>query len=64
MRVSWFATAGSFANDRTGRGEEELETFTENAWTAPDEARNVHLFVVLRDSRGGVAFASHEVVTR
>lgn len=64
MRVSWFATAGAFANDRTGRGEEELETFTENAWTAPDEARSVHLFVVLRDSRGGVAFSSHEIVTR
>jgi len=64
MRVSWFATAGSFANDRTGRAEDELETFTENEWTAPDEARSVHLFVVLRDARGGVAFASHEIVTR
>jgi hypothetical protein len=64
MRVSWFATAGTFANDRTGRGEEELETFTENEWTAPDEARTVHLFVILRDARGGVAFSTYPLQTR
>jgi hypothetical protein len=64
MRVSWFATAGTFENDRSGRGEDELETFTENDWTAPDDARTVHLFVVLRDARGGVAFAIHDLVTR
>jgi hypothetical protein len=64
MRVSWFATAGSFANDRTGRAEDELETFTENDWTAPSEARTVHLFVVLRDDRGGVAFTTHTLVIR
>lgn len=64
MRVSWFATAGSFESDRTGRAEGELETFTENAWTAPPDARTTHLFVVLRDSRGGVVFSTHELVTR
>lgn len=58
MRVSWFSTAGTFANDRTGRGEEELETFTENEWTAPDTSTTTHLFVVLRDARGGVAFTT------
>jgi hypothetical protein len=64
MRVSWFATAGTFENDRTGRSEDELETFTDNDWTTPLEARTIHLFVVLRDSRGGVAFAPHTLVTR
>lgn len=64
LRVSWFATAGSFAQDRTGRAEEEAETFTENAWTAPDAAASVHLFVVLRDARGGVAFSSHVLGVR
>jgi hypothetical protein len=64
MRVSWFATAGSFESDRTGRAEDEVATFTENQWTAPSEARTVHLYVVLRDARGGVAFATHTVTTR
>ena len=64
MRVSWFATAGTFDNDRTGRAEDELDTFTDNTWTAPSEPRTVHLFVVLRDARGGVAFATHALVTR
>lgn len=64
MRVSWFSTAGSFANDRTGRGEEEVATFTENEWTAPDEATVAHLFWVLRDARGGVAFATQRVATK
>jgi hypothetical protein len=58
LRVSWFATAGSFDADRTGRAETEPETFTENVWTAPDEARTVHIYVVLRDARGGVAFTT------
>ncbi len=64
MRVSWFTSAGSFANDRTGRTEEEPESFTENEWTAPDDARSSHLFVVLRDARGGVAWSTHVLETR
>ncbi len=56
MRVSWFATAGSFEHDRTGT--------PENAWTAPAGAGTVQLFVVLRDDRGGVANASYRVVVR
>lgn len=64
MRVSWFATDGSFESDRTGRSEDELETATTNAWTAPRAAGTTHLFVVLRDIRGGVAFATHALVTR
>ncbi len=64
MRVSWFATAGAFANDRTGRADTELETFTDNEWTAPADARTTHLFVVLRDARGGTAYATYDVVTR
>lgn len=64
LRVSWFTTAGSFERDRSGRTEEEPETFTENTWSAPDDARVVHLWVVLRDSRGGVAFGNVTVTTR
>jgi hypothetical protein len=63
MRVSWFATAGSFEHDRTGRGEDEPESFTEDAWTAPD-AEAATIWAVLRDARGGVAFAVQPVRTR
>ena len=64
LRVSWFSTAGDFASDRTGRGEEELETFTENRWTTPAEPTRAHVFVVLRDARGGLDFATYPVEIR
>jgi hypothetical protein len=64
LRVSWFTTAGSFEHDRSGRNEDESETFTENTWTAPEGARLSHLSFVLRDARGGVAFATLPATTR
>jgi hypothetical protein len=63
MRVSWYATAGTFASDRTGRSEDEPETFTEDDWTAPTRAQTTHLFVVLRDARGGTAFRTYDLRT-
>ena len=62
LRVSWFATAGSFAHEVTGRDENDPATTTDDVWTAPATAGPVHLWVVLRDSRGGVDFASYELV--
>ncbi|MEA2752583.1 MAG: hypothetical protein QOI41_6726 [Myxococcales bacterium] len=64
LRVSWFATAGSYAQDRSGRIEDEPETFSVNTWTAPNEARVSHLSLVLRDARGGMDFTSIAVTTR
>lgn len=64
LRASWFTSAGSFDEDRTGRRADELETFTTNVWHAPDEATITHLWVVLRDERGGTSFGSYELVTR
>jgi hypothetical protein len=64
VRVSWFTTAGSYEHDRTGRTDAELETFTDNVWTAPAEARASHLSFVLRDARGGVAFSTATATTR
>lgn len=64
LRVSWFSTAGDFDNDRTGRAEDELDSFTENRWTAPPHGGEVHLFVVLRDARGGVDYAVHRITVR
>lgn len=61
MRVSWFTTAGTFDDDRTGRDETETELFTENGWTAPATAQTVHFFVVLRDQRGGTTFTTFDV---
>jgi len=61
MRVSWFASDGSFAHDHTGRDESEMDDWTSNDWTAPKSAETVHLWIVLRDSRGGVDFASYEL---
>jgi hypothetical protein len=64
LRVSWFATAGELEHDRTGRGEDELETSSDDTWTAPPTPGPVSLWVVLRDSRGGVDFAAYTVVVQ
>jgi hypothetical protein len=61
MRVAWFSGAGSFTDDHTGRREDEVETFSDGEWTAPNEAGPVHLWTVLRDSRGGIDWQSFVV---
>ena len=58
LRVSWFVTGGVLLHDRTGRGEAEPETFSDDEWSAPGEAGRYYLWAVLRDSRGGAAHAS------
>jgi hypothetical protein len=62
MRVSWYATAGEFVHDRTGRSETETDTTTDNDWTAPTAGGVVHFWIVLRDSRGGIDFQSFDVM--
>ena len=64
LRVSWFASAGAFDSDVTGRREDETDTFTENPWTAPSDATTVHLWRVLRDARGGATWAEDTLVVR
>jgi hypothetical protein len=61
MRVSWFASAGAYDAERTGRGEDDPSAETENGWTAPGTSGVVHVWIVLRDSRGGVAWAGRDV---
>jgi hypothetical protein len=63
LSLAWFASAGEFEHDRTGRAETDVETTSDNTWTAPSagEPMLVHLWLVLRDSRGGVDFASYQV---
>lgn len=64
LRASWFTTSGAFESDRTGRTDDDRATFTDNAWTAPDVPGRAHLFVVLRDARGGVAWTTFDVTVR
>jgi hypothetical protein len=63
LRLSWFATGGVFEHDRTGRSGTETDAFTstQNGWIAPTTPGLVHLWFVLRDSRGGVDFAEAQI---
>jgi hypothetical protein len=64
IRVSWFATDGKFDHERTGSDESnsnDVVTSTSNRWTAPTTPGVVHVWLVLRDSRGGVDYAGYDV---
>jgi len=61
LRLAWFVTGGDLQFDATGRSETDPQTFTRNAWTAPPTPGPVHLWTVLRDSRGGIDFAEAEI---
>jgi hypothetical protein len=64
MTVSWLASDGTIAAANSGRGEDDPALFTTTTWTAPSTAGVVHLFVVLRDSRGGSAVAAVDARVR
>jgi hypothetical protein len=59
IEAAWFATGGSFENDRTGRGPTDRTNSTTNTWHAPVGTKIVHLWVVLRDDRGGTGWAEY-----
>lgn len=61
MSVAWFVTAGNFDNDTTGRASTDTTNSSDNGWQAPGTApaQPIHLWVVLRDDRGGVAWAGY-----
>ncbi|MDI1442810.1 hypothetical protein [Polyangium sp. 6x1] len=59
LRVSWYATAGMFESDVTGRAAEDMETTTANVWSAPEAPSRVFMWLVLRDGRGGTDFAEY-----
>ncbi len=59
ITVAWFATGGAFDNDRTGRDTSDLTASSDNGWQAPAGAGLVHMWVVLRDDRGGVGWAEY-----
>ena len=61
--ISWFATAGEFLHDRTGRDANAVETTSDNDWTAPkvDRPTVVHFWVVIRDIRGGTGYKAFDL---
>jgi hypothetical protein len=62
VSVAWFANSGAFESSVTD--DPEGEDFTENSWTAPDEAGTHTLWLVLRDDRGGVSWRQVPVLVR
>ncbi|HEY5937216.1 MAG TPA: hypothetical protein VIU61_21350 [Kofleriaceae bacterium] len=63
MRVSWFATGGELAVDATAVGESDFATEASTTWHTP-AAGPATLWLVLRDSRGGIATQTLELVVR
>jgi hypothetical protein len=63
LSLSWFMTAGELVSDRTGRAEGETSATSSNSWTLPfvTAPTPVHVWLVLRDSRGGVDFLGAEL---
>ena len=49
------------SSDRPLTSRAEPETTVTNTWTAPPTAGPVHLWVVLRDNRGGTAVAEYSL---
>jgi hypothetical protein len=54
LAVSWFVSGGSLASENSDGG---------NVWTAPPSPATTYLWIVLRDSRGGIDFAAHTLLT-
>jgi hypothetical protein len=61
LHMSWFVTDGTFEHDRTGIAAGDSSASTSNRWTAPARPGMVSLWLVLRDSRGGVATKSYSI---
>lgn len=61
MSVAWYVSAGTLGTEFSGRAEGDLNLYAINTWTAPSAAGSVKLWVVLRDSRAGVDWASYEL---
>ncbi len=59
--AAWYATGGTFDLDRVGREGTDLAFTADKGWTAPSSPGPVHLWVVLRDARGGVGWGSYTI---
>lgn len=63
LTFTWFVDAGSTERVRSTYidGVESIKEAGQTDWNAPDDARDVRMFVVLRDQRGGVDFREGRV---
>jgi hypothetical protein len=64
IHVAWYATAGSFEDDSTGRDGSDTTTSSDNVWHAPAQPGTVHLWVVLQDDRGGVGWEGYTIAVQ
>jgi hypothetical protein len=64
MQVAWYSSGGSLDTESTGRASDDVATVSDNQWDAPALPATVYLWVVLRDSRGGVDFAAYDLSVR
>jgi hypothetical protein len=64
MAVSWFATGGAFPADASDLGEDDPAQSASTTWTAPSAPGTAWLWIVLRDSRGGLATQSIAVTVQ
>jgi hypothetical protein len=64
MRVSWYATQGELTFAHKGSASHERTTTADNTWHSPGAAGTAHLWLVLRDDRGGTAYASYALTLR
>jgi hypothetical protein len=63
MQVAWYSSDGSFDTESTGRASGDMATTSEDGFQAPANEQTTHVWIVLRDSRGGIDFASYDLVT-
>jgi len=57
LRLAWYTTAGSFDEERTGAAADELRSTSTNGFRAAEQPTAGTLWLVIRDSRGGVGTA-------
>jgi hypothetical protein len=63
LQVAWYSDDGSFDTESTGRASDDMATTSDDGWQAPDSEHTTHVWIVLRDSRGGIDYASYDLVT-
>jgi len=64
MRLSWFATGGELAVDAGAVGETDGSTAVATTWHTPASPGPAWLWLVLRDSRGGLTTAGYPITVR
>lgn len=61
MRVSWFATGGDLAVDASAITADDPALVVSTTWHTPNEPGPTWVWLVLRDSRGGIATATFAI---